>query len=213
MRNTIAKFEALGTFNPTSVLKEFNLTINDLNVMIKDLEEYGIDPILSKELSVSKVKGYRDLRKWKVESFLGRYNAAKGILDEAQLVDDYMLELSDQGIGVKIDPNKNIILIVIPLMSTTEMKHLSILEKLNLVTTHLLHDTRRILTEFQGIEYSRHEKITLKVSYKVVGSKLAKKPIQENEDESSRRVITDIFRSMDRHHDDEEPEDDEDDNN
>lgn len=222
MRKHIAKFEAVDPklFAPNVVLKEFNLTTRDLDEMIHDLHEYEVDVDLYRELSLSKERAYRDLRKWKIQNFITRYKKSRLIIDEAILVEDYMLELMDQGFKVKVDANRGWVYIHIPLIATTEMKHLSIIEKLNLVTSHLLHESRRMTTLFQGIEYHAHQEILLKVSYQLIGSEIIRTETKSDNSkiEDVIRRITDpnTFAQVDLRHqifppNDEEPDFDEDD--
>lgn len=105
MQKYIAKFEAFDSSSLHDLFKEHNLTIVVLNDMIDKLEKYNLDHVLVNELKKSKERGYRDLRKWKIDSILSRYNSASRLIDMAETIEDYLLELTDNGYRIKVFPS------------------------------------------------------------------------------------------------------------
>ena len=96
----IQLFEALTKLTPNEVLKEYDLTTKELDRIIDILTKYKLDDVLLRELKATQTRGYRDLRKWKVDSFIGRYEILRPRVEELMNVQDYFLELSDMGYGI-----------------------------------------------------------------------------------------------------------------
>ena len=103
MGKYIAKFEAASTPRIDDVLKIFKISIKDLEEMIENLKKYGMNNSLLNDLETSKRRDWRDLRGWKVENYLNRWKDIQVKIEEAELVEDYFLELTDKGYRIKIN--------------------------------------------------------------------------------------------------------------
>ncbi len=169
MRKPIAKFEALSGFNPNDILKEYDLSTKEIDKIIDTLKKYEIEPTLLSELKLTQTRQYRDLRKWKVNSFIGRYEKIKPLLDEIFLIEDYMLELSDQNYKVYINPSTKTIQISFYVNASTAI------QKINIATTHLLQTSHRLKLDFETISYrkadrytSSHNSVVILVDYDII---------------------------------------------
>lgn len=98
----IQLFESLAKQTPNEILKEYDLTTKELDRIIDILTKYKLDDILLRELKSTQDRGYRDLRKWKVDSFISRYEVLRPRIEELMEVQDYFLELSDMGYGILV---------------------------------------------------------------------------------------------------------------
>lgn len=143
----ISKFEALSSFNPNSVLAEYNMTTRDLDNMVNILSTYDIDDTFKRELISTKERGYRDLRKWKLDNYIKRYTSLKDLISDYTTLDDYMLELSEQGFKVELH------------LRGAFNKFMNIncginIDKLALVSNYLNHlnKTNRVKLELVGID-------------------------------------------------------------
>lgn len=99
MKYTIAKFESFDI----EMLTPDNADTTVFETMIERLEKHKVDKDLLNDLKLSKSRGWRDLRKWKIISFIKRYKNSKPLIDEDRLISDYFLELEDEGYSIKID--------------------------------------------------------------------------------------------------------------
>lgn len=151
------KFEA-SRVNPNDVLKDFGLRTSDLDKMIDTLREYDLDSKLLQELISTQDRSYQNLRKWKVESFISRYNLLKQKINEIELIEDYMLELSDMGYSVKIANYKKTIYIIFPVNGENAIK------KISEVMDYMKHLSNRMDITFGTIEDRRDRERTIFIS-------------------------------------------------
>ena len=110
----IIKFNESGQKPHELALSELNLTVKDMEVMLYKLTKYrdylGSDGReLISDLEASKESGWTKLRKWKIENILARYEVQKVKINEVDDVEDYLLEIEDEGWEVKIRPNNHTI--------------------------------------------------------------------------------------------------------
>ena len=102
-----------------SILKEFDITISDLNNMLdfliknkQILEDYESYEDVLEDMKVSKSRNYINLRGWKIKNVLDRYNILKKVIDEADEVEDYLLELEDHDYKLIIHPKNRTIKVI-----------------------------------------------------------------------------------------------------
>lgn len=148
MKKYITKFEAFDSSNLHNLFKEENLKVSDLNSMIDNLEKYNLDRTLLAELKRSKLRNYTDLRKWKIDSILTRYNNVYKIINKLELIEDYFLELTDNGYRIATSIVAAEILNNSRLPTDTERKA-------------LLHDSNkyRVIIYTKGVNKSRLDRI------------------------------------------------------
>ena len=151
------KFEA-SKVNPNEVLKDFGLKTSDLDKMINTLREYDLDSKLLQELISAQDRSYQSLRKWKVESFINRYKQLESKIEEIELVEDYMLELSDMGYSIKIQNYKKTIYILFPVNGENAIK------KISEVMDYIKHLGNRMNINFGTIEDRRDRERTIFIS-------------------------------------------------
>ena len=135
----------------------------------------------------------RDLRKWKIDSILTRYNNANQLIDMAETVEDYLLELTDNGYRIKVYPslvngNANAILLIY-----TKGVHKSRLDRIAEVTNFLQHlnNSHRLNVDLESIRDSNEFKVIIK---SVENTKKAAQ--DEDEDYVSHRTETDHERTL-----------------
>ncbi len=158
MQKYIAKFEAFGSSDLQNLFKDNNLKSSDIDNMIDRLDKYNLDRVLSNELRRSKERGYRDMRKWKIDSILSRYNNANKIIETAETIEDYLLELTDNGYRIKVYPtdiNSAMLLIY------TKGVRKSRLDRVAEVTSFLQHlnNSHRLNVELESIRDSNEFKV------------------------------------------------------
>jgi len=95
-------------------LSELNLSVKDMEAMLYKLNKYkdylGTDgKDLISDLESAKSSSWVKLRKWKIENILSRYEVQKVKINEVDDIEDYLLEIEDEGWEVKIQPNSHII--------------------------------------------------------------------------------------------------------
>lgn len=211
MQKYVAKFEAFDSSTLHNLFRENNITVSDLNDMIDKLEKYGLDHVLLKELRGSKERDYRDLRKWKIDSILSRYNKVMKSIEIFETVEDYFLELTDNGYRIKVysalgavGSSKMIVLIY------TKGVHKSRLDKIAEVSNFLQHlnNSQRLNIELNSIRDSNEFEVTIQT---VSGSKKAAQ--DEDEDYATHRTETEherALRNLRRHYIENEDENEED---
>lgn len=165
MNNYIRKFEALSSFNVNELLKEYDMTISDLDNIINKIGKYNIFLDLYTDMNKSKLIGYRDLRKWKMENFLRRYNQIKPTIDKIEIVEDLLVGLTDLECKVKIildergggiNPYNGSLLVKFNVWKGREFK------KINEVTKEFLQISNHMQTNITSIDsdaVSSHETI------------------------------------------------------
>lgn len=169
MSRYIHKFEAMSTFDPEIVLKEFQMTTQDLDRMLNTLKEYSIARDLVRDLESSKSMQYRDLRKWKLELYLKAYKEVESEIQTLDSIKDFLFTITDDGASVKISPERG----KGGESGTLEIEFLATrlkgIKKLNDITTDLLHLQNRLNIEFDYIDFdSRNSVISLRLDYKLV---------------------------------------------
>lgn len=189
MQKYIAKFESFDSSSLHDLFKEHNLTIVVLNDMIDKLEKYNLDHVLVNELKKSKERGYRDLRKWKIDSILSRYNSASRLIDMAETIEDYLLELTDNGYRIKVFPSDEYAVLII----YTKGVRKSRLDRVAEVTSFLQHlnNSHRLNVELESIRDSNEFKVIIK---SVVDTKKAAQ--DEDEDYVDHRTETEHERAL-----------------
>lgn len=105
----IKLFEAVIKQTPNDILKEYDMTTKELDRIIDVLTKYNLDAVLLRELKGTQERAYRDLRKWKVESFMKRFELVRPRVEELMEVQDYFLELSDMGYGIMVSASNKTI--------------------------------------------------------------------------------------------------------
>lgn len=146
MDNYIKKFEAVQQFDINKELKEYDLSISDLDKAIDALAKYDLDSVLLEELKILQSNRYKTLRKWKIDSFIKRYDNIRPLLDEIILIEDYLLELTDAGYKLFISSRDKKIEIEFDYDSINAIK------KINFATKQLLELSHRLKLEFLGIQ-------------------------------------------------------------
>jgi len=176
MKKYITKFEAFDSSNLHNLFKEENLKVSDLNSMIDNLEKYNLDRTLLAELKRSKLRNYTDLRKWKIDSILTRYNNVYKIINKLELIEDYFLELTDNGYRIAIstlhDSNKYHIIIY------TKGVNKSRLDRIAEVSGFLKHlnTSKRLDLDIESIQDSNEFRV-------IVNSILGDNKYAQDEDE------------------------------
>jgi hypothetical protein len=190
MQKYIAKFEAFDSSSLHDLFKEHNLTIVVLNDMIDKLEKYNLDHVLVNELKKSKERGYRDLRKWKIDSILSRYNSASRLIDMAETIEDYLLELTDNGYRIKVFPSDGYAVLLI----YTKGVRKSRLDKVAEVTSFLQHlnNSHRLNVDLESIRDSNEFKVIIKS----VVENTKKSAQDEDEDYVAHRTETEHERAL-----------------
>lgn len=190
MQKYIAKFEAFDSSSLHDLFKEHNLTIVVLNDMIDKLEKYNLDRVLVNELKKSKERGYRDLRKWKIDSILSRYNSASRLVDMAETIEDYLLELTDNGYRIKVFPSDGYAVLLI----YTKGVRKSRLDRVAEVTSFLQHlnNSHRLNVELESIRDSNEFKVIIKS----VVEDTKKAAQDEDEDYVAHRTETEHERTL-----------------
>jgi hypothetical protein len=189
MSKYVAKFEAASTPRVTEVLKDFKLKISDLQEMYNKLVNYHLDGTLQRDLKTSMDRGWRDLRKWKVQSFLDRYDRSKPKIEEIELIEDYFLELVDKGYRMKIDPNLNRVIIYTKDVSGTRLNHFK--EVIDFFVH--LNNTNRLLVDLESVKDSNE----LWASYKMPGQNVKDSSSTHNvEDDDVNQSIDEIIRIL-----------------
>jgi|GEM_PF-5486708 len=129
----------------------------------KETDYYNATP-LKEELKKLKSSGYTGLRKWKIDNILNRYKEVEKLIDERITIEDYLLEMTDQGVTADIDPMRKVIDIHLP------RKQKGNLDKINMIISYLVHlnKSNRINVELEKITYGtlrRRESIGFRVTY------------------------------------------------
>jgi len=146
-----------------------NYHIQPEDIRRKQPDFYNAEPLKDEIKKLKSVK-YGGLRKWKVDSILSRFNEVKKLVDEEILIEDYLLELTDQfGITAIIDPTKKLIAIHLPLKPSDNV------ERLNTVIGFLSHlnKSKRLHVDVEKITFGsysakgipRHESAGFRVTY------------------------------------------------
>jgi hypothetical protein len=156
MGKYVSKFEASsfgsnGSFSllpSVAALREFNMSTKNLEEMIDTLKKYGLDSTLLRDLQTSKDRSWRDLRKWKVENYLNRYNLLKDKIEHLLDIEDYFLELIDKDYRLKINTIGQTLKIY-----TKDVTQKSRLDKIAEVSAFLVHlnNTKRLKVELLKI--------------------------------------------------------------
>jgi hypothetical protein len=173
MNNYIRKFEALGTVDINSILKEFNIKISDLDNIIEKISKYSLDHDLYKDLSKSKSVNYRDLRKWKVENYLKRYKELEPVLSKMELIEDILIGISDLDCSISIEPER----VVSPSgnYKSGDSGNISIefsfwpdkaIKKINDITTEILQISNHLETKIFNIDVANNVG-TMELTYKL----------------------------------------------
>lgn len=150
----IQLFESLAKQTPNEILKEYDLTTKELDRIIDILTKYKLDDILLRELKSTQDRGYRDLRKWKVDSFIGRYEVLRPRIEELMEVQDYFLELSDMGYGILVSSRDRTVRIRIGGNKKRDLLN-SISEVVNFLKQ--LNARKRLAVKLLNIEYQLSE--------------------------------------------------------
>lgn len=196
MEKYIAKFEAFDSSSLHNLFKDHNLTVTDINDMINRLDKYEFAlksefRVLCDELKKSKERGYRDLRKWKIDSILSRYEKANKSIEMVETVEDYMLELTDNGYRIKIFTSGES---GFDLIVYTKGVHKSRLDRVAEVTNFLQHlnNSHRLSVDLLSIRDSNEFKV--KIQFVIEDTK--KSAQDEDEDYISHRTETEHERTL-----------------
>jgi hypothetical protein len=178
MSYNIDKFNESSFVTKADLQKNYDISIKDIEKIIDILERYELDSVLLRELKNAKSSEYKTLRKWKVDSFMKRYANLKEKLDEIELIEDYLLEIVDEGNKVKILHNRSEIQI------TTQSA--DAIKAINDVTSCLVHLGNRLkitLTDISRVEmvrgYTGVAKYRLTIVYEIVGKEKTKTKIEK----------------------------------
>ena len=155
MEINIVKFdrfnEAVSNFDLNGLLNAYKIKISDLNDMIDNLKKYELNPILLNELKRSQSINWRDLRKWKLDSYLSRYESYRNAIEKLksieEMIEDYSTELTDMGYTLVISARYSKIKIYAKDVRKTK------LERMGDVINFLLHlnRTKRLFVELNRI--------------------------------------------------------------
>jgi hypothetical protein len=166
-------------------LSELNLTIKDMEVMLYKLSKYkdylsSDGRELISDLESAKASGWTKLRKWKIENILARYEVQKVKINEVDDVEDYLLEVEDEGWEVKIRPNNHTI------DFSTEGHPIKKMAAL----FHFLDNNHRMGFILQGVDNNRG-KWEVQVKYKIRTGESDTKKEEDIEEEENQllRVI------------------------
>jgi hypothetical protein len=166
-------------------LSELNLTIKDMEVMLYKLSKYkdylsSDGRELISDLEAAKESGWTKLRKWKIENLLSRYEVQKVKINEVDDIEDYLLEIEDEGWEVKIRPNNHTI------DFSTEGHPIKKMAAL----FHFLDNNHRMGFILQGVDNNRG-KWEVQVKYKIRTGESDTKKEEDIEEEENQllRVI------------------------
>jgi len=161
-------------------LSELNLSVKDMEVMLFKLIKYkdvlDADDLIS-DLESAKSSGWTKLRKWKIENLLSRYEDQKSKINEIDDVDDYLLEIEDEGWEVKIQPKSHII------DFSTEGHPIKKLAAL----FHFLDSNHRLGFILQGVDDNRG-KWEVRVKYKIRTGEGDNKKEEDLEEEEKNQI-------------------------
>lgn len=110
-------------------LSELKMSVKDMESILYKLSKY--DTYLSQEgkelisdLESFKSSNWVKLRKWKIENILNRYKIQEIFIQQIDDIEDYLVEVEDEGWSIKLHPKENVII-----FSTSEhpIKKMSIL--------------------------------------------------------------------------------------
>jgi DNA integrity scanning protein DisA with diadenylate cyclase activity len=161
MKNKVNKFYESSFFTKSDLKDEYDLTPKDIEKIIEILEKYKLDSVLLSELNNIEEKEYKTLRKWKIISVMKRYESLKPKLDEIELIEDYLLEITDEGHKVYIHYNEGTIDIY---FSTKGM-----LKSLNSITTCLLQLSNRLKVDINEVGEGRTSgRYIMRLSYELI---------------------------------------------
>jgi len=161
-------------------LSELNLSVKDMEAMLYKLNKYkdylGTDgKDLISDLESAKSSSWVKLRKWKIENILSRYEVQKVKINEVDDIEDYLLEIEDEGWEVKIQPNSHII------DFSTEGHPIKKLAAL----FHFLDSNHRLGFILQGVDNNRG-KWEVRVKYKIRTGEGDNKKEEDMEEEENR---------------------------
>ena len=91
---------------PNEVLIPFGLTTKDLDRLLDVLEKNALDANLLQDLKKFSNADYRNLRAWNVKILKKGIDRVQSKLDEIDLVEDYLIDLIDDGYKVVVNPIK-----------------------------------------------------------------------------------------------------------
>lgn len=167
MNNYIHKFEALSSFNVNELLKEYGMTISDLDNIINKIGKYSVGHDLYLDISRSKKVNYRDLRKWKLDNYLSRYEELKPTISKIEYIEDLLVGISDLECRVDISADPK----------NPYKGHLSIefaawpnkaIKKINDITSELLHISNHLETKFLDFTTNSDVVCIISLEYSVV---------------------------------------------
>jgi hypothetical protein len=165
-----------------TALSEMNLTIKDMEIMLFKLKKYEKNLTGASELieDMEKVKdsGWTKLRKWKLENIVSRYEVQKVKISEIDNIEDYLLEMEDEGWEVDINVKYNVV------KFETEGHPIKKMSTL----FHFLDSNHRLGFLLQGVENTRG-KWAVTVKYKIrTGDNDTKKEEDMAEEEDQKEM-------------------------
>lgn len=186
----IIKFNESGQKPHELALSELNLTVKDMEVMLYKLSKYkdylGSDGReLISDLEVAKESGWTKLRKWKIENILARYETQKVKINEVDDIEDYLLEIEDEGWKVKIHPNNHTI------DFSTEGHPI----KKMAAIFHFLDTNHRMGFILQDVDNNRG-KWEVKVKYKIRTGETDTKKEEDIEEEERKKSHSQLLRIL-----------------
>ena len=184
-------------------LSELNLSVKDMEAMLYKLNKYkdylGTDgKDLISDLESAKSSSWVKLRKWKIENILSRYEVQKVKINEVDDIEDYLLEIEDEGWEVKIQPNSHLI------DFSTEGHPIKKLAAL----FHFLDSNHRLGFILQGVDNNRG-KWEVRVKYKIRTGEGDNKKEEDMEEEENRISHSQLLRVLGIPTNDDEEYDDE----
>ena len=171
-------------------LSELNLSVKDMEAMLYKLSKYkdylaSDGKELISDLESAKASGWTKLRKWKIENILSRYEVQKVKINEVDDIEDYLLEVEDEGWEVKIQPNSHII------DFSTEGHPIKKLAAL----FHFLDSNHRLGFILQGVDDNRG-KWEVRVKYKIRTGEGDNKKEEDIEEEEANRAKDLLYRML-----------------